>query len=93
MEIGTRFKKLKKEQREALLTWIADGLTPKEIRRRAAGFSPPFRPTSQHIYYYRLDRGIALEELEADLVTKARSAGFAFKGFPRPGRARKIDGN
>jgi len=90
MKNGTRFQKLKREQREALLTWLIQDLSAYQIRTLAPSFNPPFRVTQQQIYYYRSDLGLNLEELETKIVAKARSAGFVIRGLARLSKVKKL---
>ena len=71
MRKGQKFRKLKKEQREALITWLKDDLTLKEINQRAGLFTPPFQITRQQFYYYLGPLGLNAEELRADLIQRA----------------------
>lgn len=44
---------LTKAQREATLSWLAEGCYNEEIRNRAKEFKPPFTVSDQHIYQLR----------------------------------------
>lgn len=80
MRIGTRFDKLKNDQRESLLTWLSAELSLKEIRQRAAAFNPPFKVTCQQVGYYRRSRALNPEKLTANVLSQALAMGFAVKG-------------
>jgi hypothetical protein len=56
--------KLKKAQREVLLSWIAEGLESDEINKRAAKFKPRFKVTRQQVDHYRKTRQTKLGELK-----------------------------
>ncbi len=71
MHSGQTFHKLKKEQREALITWIEEGLTLKVINLRGESFTPPFRVTRQQVSYYLGTRGVNYENLKADIIKRA----------------------
>jgi PBSX family phage terminase large subunit len=45
--------RLKKAQKEILLSWVAEGLESGEINARAAKFEPPFSVSRAQVDYYR----------------------------------------
>lgn len=61
--------RLKKKQKEAVLSWIAEGLLSDEINARAASFRPPFSVDRQQVDYYRQTR-------EADILAIMRAGEF-----------------
>jgi hypothetical protein len=71
--------KLSDEQREALLEWMAEGLTTKEINDRSLKFVPPFEVSSQLVYQYRIDYGEPLQELMSRNEMAALRTGLAVK--------------
>jgi hypothetical protein len=71
--------RLQKKQREALISWIADGAQSDEIRTRAAAFEPPFSITRSLVEYYRTrDKVKVAEIIEAD-QKNALNTGLALK--------------
>lgn len=71
--------RLKKAQKEAVLSWIAEGLDSAEINKRAAKFKPRFSVSRAQVDYYRQSRGVDLEEIQRADETSALKAGFAIK--------------
>lgn len=71
--------RLRKKQKEALLSWIAEGLDSGEINERAEMFKPPFSVTRQNIDHYRKTRAIDLETISKIDETNALSTGYALK--------------
>ena len=55
--------RLKKSQKEALLSWIAEGLQTDEINARAEQFTPRFVVSTQLVDHYRQSRRIDLETI------------------------------
>lgn len=53
---------LKREQKEALIKWISEGLDIREIKLRAGYFEHPFRVTQQQFHYYSRTRGFTIED-------------------------------
>ena len=58
--------RLRKSQKEALLSWIAEGLQSDEINARAAEHDPSFSVSRQQVDYYRQSR-----QADIDAITKA----------------------
>lgn len=71
--------RLKKAQREALITWIAEGLQTDEINERAAKFKPRFKVSTRLVTHYRKTRGVKLEEILEAGEIDALQTGFAVK--------------
>jgi len=71
--------RLRKAQKEAVLTWIAEGLQTDEINKRAAVFDPPFVVTRQNVDRYRKSRALDLKAIAAISETNALTAGYALK--------------
>lgn len=71
--------RLRKSQKEALLTWVAEGLLTDEINKRAAQFKPRFKVSNRVVTYYRKSRGVALEEIKENSEASALKTGFAIK--------------
>lgn len=67
------------DQVNALLEWIADGRTQKEISKDCAEFDPPFTITPQLVYYYRDSRQLDLDKMRQSNEFKALSTGLALK--------------
>ena len=73
--------RLRKKQKEALLSWIAEGLESGEINARAAQFKPPFTVTRQNVDRYRKTRAIDLETISKVTETNALTVGYAVKEY------------
>lgn len=71
--------RLKKAQREALLAWIAEGLTSEEVNKRASTFEDPFDVSRQQVDFYRKTRGVIIEELSKQAEFSALNTGLAKK--------------
>jgi hypothetical protein len=71
--------RLNKAQREALITWIAEGLESDEINKRAAKFKPRFQVSRNTVTHYRKTRAIDLETIQAEAEVDALKTGFAIK--------------
>lgn len=71
--------RLKKSQKEALLSWIAEGLESGEINIRAAEFDPPFSVTRQNVDKYRKSRKLDLAAIMQINETNALTTGYALK--------------
>jgi hypothetical protein len=69
--------RLKKAQKEALLTWIAEGLTSDEVNSRADLFDPPFSVSRQQVDHYRKTRSVDIKELSEKAEYEALNAGLA----------------
>jgi len=71
--------RLNKGQKEALLSWVAEGLKTDEINKRAAKFKPRFKVSARVVAYYRKSRDVKLEEIKAADETSALNTGLALK--------------
>lgn len=71
--------RLKKKQKEALLSWMAEGLESGEINIRAAVFKPPFEVSRQQIDYYRKTRAVDLEAIRSVDENNALTTGLSLK--------------
>jgi len=70
---------LKKQHKEALLAWVAEGLQTDEINKRAALFTSPFSVTRQQVDHYRKTRGVDIEQLRADGEYTELNPGLAIR--------------
>lgn len=70
---------LKKDQKEAVLAWIAEGLESDEINKRAAKFKPRFKISRRAVAHYRKTRGVKLEAIQEQGELDALKSGFALK--------------
>lgn len=71
--------RLKKAQKEALLSWIAEGLQSDEINKRAAVFDPPFSVIRQAVDHYRKTRRLNIKDIQAISEKNALTKGYALK--------------
>jgi hypothetical protein len=71
--------RLNKGQKEALLSWVAEGLKTDEINKRAAKFKPRFKVSTRIVAYYRKSRDVKLEEIKEADETSALKTGLALK--------------
>jgi hypothetical protein len=71
--------RLRKAQKEAVLTWIAEGLQSDEINARAAEFEPAFSVDRQQVDYYRKSRAIDLLAISRVDEKNALTTGYALK--------------
>lgn len=71
--------RLDKKQREALITWVAEGLESDEINKRAAKFRPRFKVSRRTVTYYRQSRDVKLEEIKDAGESNALKTGFAIR--------------
>jgi len=71
--------RLKKSQKEAVLTWIAEGAQSDEINGRAASFDPPFTVSRQQVDYYRDSRKVDIDAIRSIDEKTALVAGYALK--------------
>jgi hypothetical protein len=71
--------RLRKTQKEATLTWIAEGAQTDEINARAAEFDPPFRVDRQQVDYYRKTRRVDLDAIRQVSEKNALIEGYALK--------------
>jgi hypothetical protein len=69
--------RLRKEQKEAVLRWIVEGLKSDEINDHAAEFIPPFNISTRMVTYYRKTREADIAVLIAAGEQNAMSAGLA----------------
>lgn len=67
------------KQHAALLKWVAQGLTGRQINHAAANFDPPFKPTESQIDYWRGKYKIDIQSLRRELETKALYEGLALR--------------
>ena len=72
--------RLKKQQKEAVLKWVAAGLESGEIDRLAQEFDPPFTISRQSVDYYRKSRGLDIAAIVEAGEQDALSEGLAIKG-------------
>lgn len=77
--VGSDKWKLTKAQKDALLSWIGEGLTPREANKRAAAFRPAFTVSRQLIAYYRDRIGVPAVEARKATATAAFNKGFCLK--------------
>lgn len=73
--------RLKKAQKEFLLTLIAEGLQSNEINERAALFDPPFDVSKSQVSGYRTSRHIQIQELIKEYENEALNVGLAKKNI------------
>lgn len=71
--------RLKKAQKEALITWVAEGLESDEINKRAAKFKPRFHVSRQQVHWYRKSREVTLQEIQEAGEVNALKSGFAVR--------------
>jgi len=69
----------KRNQKTALLSWIAEGLSSGEIETKAAAFKPPFSVSRSQVDYYRKTRATDYKALSAISEKTAITEGFAIK--------------
>lgn len=69
--------RLKKSQKEALLSWVAEGLLTDEINERAKQFEPRFVVTPQQVDFYRQSRRVDLEAIKRAGELTALTEGLA----------------
>jgi hypothetical protein len=69
--------RLNKKQREAVLTWVAEGLQTDEINRRAAKFKPKFKVSRAQVDFYRHSRNVPLEQIKQADEKSALMTGLA----------------
>jgi hypothetical protein len=73
--------RLNKEQREALLSWVAEGLKSDEINKRASQFSPPFSVSRAAVTKGRKKKQIDLKTLQVISDNSALATGYALKEY------------
>lgn len=71
--------RLKKVQKEALLGWIAEGLTSDEVNNRASLLEDPFEVSRQQVDHYRKTRKLQIEEILKQSEYAALNVGLAKK--------------
>jgi hypothetical protein len=71
--------KLRKAQKNILLTWIAEGLDTSEINQRAAKFRPRFSVSKQQVDFYRKSRDFHMEEIKESGEVDALKTGLALR--------------
>jgi hypothetical protein len=71
--------RLKKKQKEIVLTWVAEGLQTDEINERAAMFKPSFVVSRQQVDYYRKTRKQDIAVISAISEKNALIEGYALK--------------
>lgn len=71
--------RLRRDQKNALLKWIATGLESGEINIQAAKFKPPFSVSRAQVDYYRHTRRVDLKELSKDLENDSLITGLSIK--------------
>lgn len=71
--------RLNKAQREALLSWLAEGLLSDEANRRSAVFEPPFAISRQTMDGYRKRWNIRIAEIREEADNAAIREGLAKK--------------
>ena len=67
------------EQIDAMLGWLAEGLTEGEINNRAAEFTPAFKMSPQLLYHYRKTREIDVSALREEKEFEALRTGLSIK--------------
>ena len=71
--------RLRKSQKEALLSWIAEGLQSDEINARAAEHDPSFSVSRQQVDYYRKTRQADIGTITRVAEMDALTQGLALK--------------
>ena len=71
--------RLKKAQKEKVLSWVAEGLESGEINERAAKEEPPFVVSRDQVLYYRLRSQSDLQTIRAISEQNALIEGYAKK--------------
>ena len=71
--------RLKKKQKEIVLTWVAEGLQTDEINERASMFKPSFVVSRQQVDYYRKTRKQDIAVISAISEKNALIEGYALK--------------
>lgn len=67
------------KQHEAMVKWIAQGLTGRQINHAAANFSPPFKPTEPQLAYWRKKFKVDITSLRRELEQNALYEGLALR--------------
>lgn len=76
--MGTKTR-LTKDQKGALLKWVAEGLETDEINKRADMFDPSFCVSRAQVDYYRKTRKINIKAIAQSDEYDALSTGLALK--------------
>lgn len=71
--------RLLKAQKEAVITWVAEGLETDEINKRAAKFKPRFKVSKTQVAFYRSSRGAVLNEIKQEDEFDALKTGLAVR--------------
>jgi hypothetical protein len=71
--------RLRKSQKEKLLSWISEGLESDEINALAAEFEPSFRVTRSQVQFYRDRRAVDIQAIRSAGEHDALTAGLALK--------------
>lgn len=71
--------RLRKNQKEALLKWVAEGLQSDEINNLASDFDPAFSVSRQQVDYYRKSRKQDIEIIIREGELDALTTGLAIK--------------
>jgi len=69
--------KLNKDQKKAVISWIAEGLQSNEVNDRAAVFKQPFSVSKQQVDYYRKTRASQMAVLKKEHEGDAINTGLA----------------
>lgn len=67
------------EQIDALISWIAEGMTEGEINNQAANFTPSFKVTPTVIFHYKHSRELDVDKLRRTKELEALATGLALK--------------
>lgn len=68
--------RLKKDQKELLLKWIAEGKRTDEINQLARAEEPPFDVSRGQVDFYRKTRGVRMEQIRSQAEDAAIVDGF-----------------
>lgn len=71
--------RLQKQQKQALIAWVAEGLEIGEINARAAEFRPRFRVSPQQVDYYRKRTRTSIDAIRAGGEMDALTSGLALR--------------
>jgi hypothetical protein len=71
----------KKKQKLAVMEWIGEGLSSKEIDDRARNFDPPFTISRSQVDYYRKTRAQDLKSISHISEQTAMTEGYAKKEY------------
>lgn len=73
--------KITADQRNAVLTWVAEGLGLPEIRLRAAEFDPPFEIEYRQVKHLRQRAGIKYRQIQEEIEAELIGEGLARKAL------------